>query len=342
MRISPASLLAAAAFAGLAPSAASAQDTPPPVSAVAEPTPIAAYAGRLVWSEPDGTGSYRLVQRIGDGPVQALPIAARKVPFDVDLGPTSGGTVYAVYSRCHVDPTWLATQMPAYETGKGCDVYKLDLSSMTEVRYTKVNASDGSEYWPSYWKGQLAFARAYDDDPGKPYLYVKTISSSAPSARQPGGSRGSGSSTPLEIELYGTRLAFAWRYQADRDAPAYDLRMDTVGGDHIRLDSTPGGGLSSTVLGWPSFESGRLFWLRSCVGDPGGCQSTRRFQQSQYTGTPQPLVAPSPAYTQAMERDQTITWTETDVNSIYGCETDPVTTPACAIEPLRPDYVPLN
>jgi hypothetical protein len=78
------------------------------------------------------------------------------------------------------------------------------------------------------------------------------------------------------------------------------------------------------------------------VGDPGGCQNTRRFQQSQYTGTPQPLVAASPAYTQAMERDQTITWTETDVNSIYGCETDPVTTPSCAIEPLRPDYAPLN
>ena len=32
-------------------------------------------------------------------------------------------------------------------------------------------------------------------------------------------------STPLQIELYGTRLAFAWRYQADRDAPAYDLAL---------------------------------------------------------------------------------------------------------------------
>ena len=113
MRIFTASLLATAAVAGLTAPGALAQDTPPPVSAVAAPTPIAAYAGRLVWSEPDGTGSYRLVQRIGDGPVQALPIAARKVPFDVDLGPTSGGTVYAVYSRCHVDPTWMATQMPA-------------------------------------------------------------------------------------------------------------------------------------------------------------------------------------------------------------------------------------
>ncbi|HKE80996.1 MAG TPA: hypothetical protein VKB54_16885 [Solirubrobacteraceae bacterium] len=313
-----------------------------PVTGLPAPTPIAAYSGRLVWSAPDAKGGYQLMQRIGDGPVQALPVTARKVPFDVDLGPTSGGTVYAVYSRCKTEPDWNGQQMPAYETGKGCDVYKLDLGSMTETRYSKVNASDGSEYWPSYWKGQVAFVRAYDDDPGKPYIYVKTISSSSPSQRQPGGSRGSRSSTALQVELYGSRLGFAWRYQADRDAPAYDLRVDTTGGDHIRLDSTPGGGLSSTVLGWPSFENGRIYWLRSCVGDPGGCQSTRRFQQSQYTGSPTPLVASSPAYTAAMERDQSITWTETDVSSGYICMTDPATTPQCEIQPLRPDYAPLN
>jgi hypothetical protein len=150
-------------------------------------------------------------------------------------------------------------------------------------------------------------------------------------------------STPLQVELYGTRLAFAWRYQANRDAPAYDLRVDAIGGGSpVRLDSTPGGGLSSTVLGWPSFESGQVFWVRSCVGDPGGCQSTRRFQQSEYTGTPTPLVATSPAYAAAHTRDQGITWTETDVSSGYTCETDPATTPQCAIQPLRPDYAPLQ
>jgi hypothetical protein len=320
---------------------ASAQ-TPPAVTGVLPPTPIAAYQGRLVWSQPNGAGAYHLVQRIGTGPVQVLPIAPRGVPFDVDLGPTSSGGVYAVYSRCQVEPTWDGTQMPAYERGKGCDVYKLDLGTNTEVRYTKVNASDGSEYWPSYWKGKLAFARAYDNDPGDPYLYVKTISSSQPSQRQPGGSRGSKTSTPLQIELYGTRIGFGWRYQGSEEAPAYDLRVDTIGGGHVRLDDTPGGGLSSTVLGWPSFENGRIYWLRSCVGDPGGCVTTRRFQQSQYTGNPSPLVATSPAYVQAQERDQGITWAETDVNSIYGCQTDPATTPQCQIQPLTPDFAPLN
>ena len=333
---------AAAAFVvgvAPAPAAAVAQD-PAPIAGIAVPTPIAAYGGLLVWSAPDGHGRYALMERDAAGTVRTLPVASRGVPFDVDLGPTSGGTIYAVYSRCQVEPAWSGDQMPAYEQGKGCDIYKLDLTTLAEQRYTKVNASDASEYWPSYWKGQVAFARAYESDPGKPYIYVKTVASSAPSARQPGGSRGSGRSTPLQVELYGTRLGFAWRYQGSEEAPAYDLRVDTVGGGHVRLDQTPGGGLSSTVIGWPSFENGRVAWLRSCVGDPGGCVTTRRFMMSNYTGTPAPLVATSPAYTQASERAGGITWTETDINSIYGCMTDPATTPSCAIEPLRPDYTP--
>jgi hypothetical protein len=335
--------LAAALAAGISATPVAAQaPAPAPIDAIAVPTPIAAYGGLLVWSAPDGHGRYALMERDAAGTIRTLPVASRGVPFDVDLGPTTGGTIYAVYSRCRTEPVWSGDQMPPYEQGKGCDVYKLDLTTLAEQRYTKVNASDGSEYWPSYWKGVVAFARAYESDPSKPYIYTKTIASSAPSARQPGGSRGSGRSTPLQLELYGTHLAFGWRYQGHEEAPAYDLRIDTIGGDHTRLDETPGGGLSSTVLGWPSFENGRVYWLRSCVGDPGGCETTRRFMMSNYTGTPQPLVATSPPYVQAMERAGGITWAETDINSIYGCMTDPATTPSCAIEPLRPEYTPQN
>ncbi len=85
-----------------------------------------------------------------------------------------------------------------------------------------------------------------------------------------------------------------------------------------------------------------MYRLRSCVGDPGGCQTTRRFEQSNYTGTPSPLVAVSPPCVQAHERDQGITWAKADDNNIYGCQADPATTPQCAIEPLTPSYAPLN
>jgi hypothetical protein len=248
-----------------------------------------------------------------------------------------------VYSRCQVEPQWDGEQMPRYETGKGCDVYKLDLGTLAEVRYTKVNASNGSEYWPSYWKGTIAFARAYDSKPGSPYLYSKVISSSTPSQQQPMGSRGVASSTPLQIELYGSRIAFGWRYAtgpAPR-APAYDLRVDTIGGSHIRLDNVAPNGSSETLIGWPSFSNGYVYWLRSCGGDPGGCQQ-RGFYASPYTGTPPPpLTATSPAYVLAAEHDQgSITWSETDQSgtSGYSCQADPATTPQCAIQPLNASY----
>ena len=248
----------------------------------------------------------------------------------------------ATYSRCRVEPDWGKTGMPSYANGQGCDVYKLDLGTGKEVRYTKVNASDGNEYWPSYWKGRIAFARAYDNDRAKPYLYAKTIESSAPSQRLPGGSRGVNTSSPLNIELYGTRVGFAWRYQGGDDTQPYDLRIDTIGGGHVVLDHTTGDGQSLVYIGWPSFEEGRVYWLRSCFGDPGGCPPRIRFEQSAYTGTIVPLVAVSPLYTTSMDIDNGVLWTLTDVNSIYGCQTDPATTPQCRIEPFQPNFAPLN
>lgn len=166
-----------------------------PVS-VSDPTPIAAYGGHLVWSRPDGAGGFRLVQRVGNGPVKRLPIPARSVPFDVDLGPTSGGHVLAVYTRCATEPmpskpfdgVIEGSLIPDYYSGRGCDVYKLDLNGGREARYTKVNASDASEFWPTYWKGRLGFARVYDNGRGGSHLYVKDVASSRPSERLPGAS----------------------------------------------------------------------------------------------------------------------------------------------------------
>jgi hypothetical protein len=314
-----------------------------PVASVGPPTPIAAWNGRLVWSVPDGSGGYRLVQRSGDGAITPIPVPSRQaVPFDVDLGPTSSGGTYAVYSRCQVEPEWDKTGMPDYRLGKGCDVYKLDLATNQEVRYTKANSSDGSEYWPSYWKGTIAFARAYEKDPAKPYLYSKKVSSSAPSEKLPGGSRGSRASTPLQVEVYGSYVAFAWTYRSSNNLPTYELRVNKIGGEGTRLDVTSGSELSKIALGWPAFDGDRVSWVRSCLGDPGGCGSSRRLQQSPYTGSPRPFVAESPAYVQSLEIDGDDTWIENDTNAIYGCRTDPVSVPQCEIAASRPEYAQLR
>ena len=345
-----------AALAATGPGAVAQTAAPTAVSPIPRATPIAVYRGVALWSRQDSRGRYRLVERVGNGPVTQFGIASRGVPFDVDIGPTSDGRLVAVYSRCRVDPPAIFFGPPDYGTGKGCDIYRLDLRTLAENRYREVSATDASEYWPSYWKGRVAFARAYDHKPHYPYLYVKTIMSSAPSTRMPGGQRRECSrvggrttcsddtkSTPAELELYGSRLGFAWRYQGNGESPQYEIRLDTVGGGHRRLDAGGGGGLTVLILGWPSFEGGRMYWTRSCFADTGGCVNLRRsFVKADYTAhSIQQLRAASPNFVLSHERDQGVTWVLRDTTGVADCQGDPPTpSGTCVIEPLRPDYAP--
>ncbi|MGZ4307616.1 MAG: hypothetical protein ACXVSL_22445 [Solirubrobacteraceae bacterium] len=326
-----------------------------PVS-VSAPAPIAAYGGRLVWSRPVGARGFELVQRVGDGPVTRLPVPSRSVPFDVDLGPTSGGRVLAVYTRCATEPTLTSWGIPEYQTGRGCDVYKLDVGRGQEVRYTKVNASDATEFWPTYWKGRVGFARVYDSGSRASYVYVKDVASSRPSERLPGGFGGTCAvrpadctdalrPVPLELELNGSRLAFAWRVP-DEPGNTYELRVDTVGtDDRVVLDRSSSGSLTALLLGWPAFEGGRVVWARQCFGDPSGCTPARvRLSASTYTSDIVELGAPSPRWVFSHDRAGGITWVLRDSPQRNDCRDDPLTSvaEACVLEPLRPSYAPLR
>jgi hypothetical protein len=337
-----ATVVALAVLAGaiVRPAPAPAQE-PTAVTGVDRPTPIAAYDGRLVWSRYTGTGSYELVQRVGTGAVAKLPVEPRTVPFDVDLGPTGGGGVIAVYSRCTAEPKPALPNQEevAYETGRGCDVYKLDLRSSREVRFTKANARNASEFWPTYWKGRLAFARAYASKPRYPYLYVKDVSSSKPSRRLPGGPRGTPAtgSSPAQLELYGKRLGFRWRYRSERGTgTAYELRVDTVGGGRLRIDRRIVG-LTAILIGWPGFEGGRIYWSRGCFGDPQGCAGgTSELRRGTYRSRRTYENAAGPRFLFAHERDAGITWVlqqELAGNDPQWCAAG-----SCVIRPLRPAY----
>ncbi len=336
-------VVAAAAAGPLASSAAAV--VPEPVS-VSAPTPIAAYGERLVFSRPDRAGRFELVQRVGAGPVTRLPVPSRGVPFDVDLGPTSGGRVLAVYTRCRTEPT--GGGIPEYHTGRGCSVYRLDVGRGQEARYTTIHATSATEYWPTYWKGRLGFARAYDNGNGSSAVYVKDVASSRPSERLPGGPPSCNDpdgciaqSRPLQLELYGSRLAFAWRIPDEGDG--YELRVDTLGtSDRVVLDRTSSG-LTVLAAGWPAFENGRVFWVRRCDGDPSGCTPQRVFlAQSSYTGKIVRSTAPSPSWVTAHERSAGLTWVLRDSPERTSCRDSPFTsiTDQCVLEALRPSYVP--
>lgn len=335
----PAALLAVT-LSLLAPAAAHAQGLPPTITGIAPPTPIAAYNGQLVWSQPVAGGQYQLVSRTGSGAITALPVATRSIPFDVDLGPTSSGGVYAVYSRCATEPQWDQSGMPEYQTGKGCAIYKLDLGSMQEVRYSKVNASNASQYWPSYWKGRIGFARTYANKPDRGYVYTKTVASSTPSAQMPIGPLGTGQSWGQQLELYGSRLAFGWFYQSG-SFNYFQLRLDQIGSSKsMTLDQTRGG-ISVVGLGWPAFGGGLVSWLRSCTGDPASCPGNVRLQRSSYSGGSYAEAATG-EYTQAYDLDLGITYLENDVNSAYACGALPNSPGTCTITATQPSFTPVS
>lgn len=324
----------------LAPAAAQAQGLPPTITGVAPPTPISAYDGRLVWSQPVAGGEFQLVMRTGSGAVTALPVSTRGVPFDVDLGPTSSGGLYAVYSRCETEPEWDQSAMPEYWTGDGCAIYKLDLNTMQEVRYSKVNASNANQYWPSYWKGRIGFARTYFKNPDRGYVYTKTVASSTPSAQMPIGSLGTGTSFGQQLELYGSRLAFGWFYQSN-DFANFQLRLDQIGSQGSTVVDQTRGGQSNVGLGWPAFGGGRLTWLRSCVGDPASCPGAVRLQSSTYTGSGD-QTAPTAEYVESYDLDEGITYLENDVSSAYTCGAFQGSPGTCEITATTPVYSPLS
>lgn len=110
---------------------------------------VAAYGGWAAWSRHDGaTGAYALVTRSPQGVVSPAPVAERATPFDVQLGPTHGVHVAAVYSRCADD-----------DAHAGCHLLVLELQSPQAGERALAPPGGGSDYSPAIWRTQLAFLR---------------------------------------------------------------------------------------------------------------------------------------------------------------------------------------
>lgn len=225
---------------------------------------VSAYGGVRAWSAPAADGRWQLVLARGDQ-ARTADVRPRGVPFDVDLGPDGDGGVVAVYSRCDTEPEVLAATAPdpAWATGRGCDLYRLDIGSGRETKLGGASTGQASEFLPSIWKDDVAFARVYPRNTNGhstfPYLYVRPLDGSKPSARQPGGSRGrTGLPGPTGLDLYGRRLGFAWAY-LDEDGGIAEARIDELAGDHQVIDKTGFAKSRARFLG-PTFSRGRLFY----------------------------------------------------------------------------------
>ncbi len=343
MRALAVSLLALLALA--APAAA--QD----VARLDRPTPISAHDGWLAWSARGADGLFHLTLRDPQGVVTTPAIAGRATSFDVDLGPGLDNRLVAAYSRCRVEVQSAGSHLPAdYDEGRGCDAHLLDVWSATELRINGVSTGSADETWPTVWRDKVAFVRSYDNKPTLPYIYARPLAGGS-SERLPGGTRmvctRTGSretctdervSRPYALDLYGRRLAFGWTYAGRSEGLDTEIRLDTLGGGHARIAYQAGGGLTGRALGWPSFESGRVYFSEACYADTGGCVGQPELQRYRIS-TRTTEGADAEKSILGHERDGGVNWLLIDEASGTDCQGDPaVPGGTCVLRGVRPAF----
>jgi hypothetical protein len=257
----------------------------------------------------------------------------------------------ATYSRCREEVPSAGSYLPAdYDEGDGCDVYLLDVATGAERRLSGASTAGADETWPTVWRDEVAFVRSYDSKPTLPYIYARPLAGGH-SERQPGGARKvctrSGSrvtctdervSRPYALDLYGKRLAFGWTYAGRAEGLQTEIRLDTLGGTHARIADQPGGGLTGRALGWPSFESGRVYFSDACFADTSGCtgqSELRRYRMSTRTTE----GADAEKAIRSHERDGGVDWLLVDEASGTDCQGDPaVPGGTCVLRGVRPAF----
>src|SRR4051812_20489525 len=238
---------------------------PVPIVTVDRPTQVSAYGSGVLFSKRDpASGRFQLWYTETGRPPAPLAVAERAVPFDADLGPGAHGHFLAVYSRCAIEPAWNPEREagpPDYTRGRGCSVYELDLTTGAERRLP------GTGVLPSVWKDRVAFARGRS-------LYTRRAGAASRRVR---GLPATG--RPAALDLYGRRLAFAWRR-----GETSELRLGDLDTGRTRVvERYLGGALSTVALTAPAFESGKLYYAKLCRGDESGCANRAGLVRYRYS-----------------------------------------------------------
>jgi hypothetical protein len=264
------------------------------IANVARPTPVGALGGRVVWSDYDALQhAYFLTQRF-NGTTARLPVRPRSVPFDVDLGLDSGGAAVAAYSRCRKEPGPRngalgnsLTLMPQWSTGRGCDLYVLNLQTNVETRVSGASSAGASEFLPTVWRDRIAFARVYERRRGnagkRAYLFLHSLARSGTSRGVPAGARSRGrlcafrppacrrvvEPGPTAVDLSSRALGFSWDY-AGREGISSEVYFERLRAGRIsRLSVARGssGDMQHRQFMGPHVDGQNVAWILSLAGD---------------------------------------------------------------------------
>lgn len=291
----------------VAPAAAT-TSTPQTVESLVSQSTVSAYGQLVAWSRYDPAAqAYRLVVAdVGNlaAPPQVVPIAPRRIAFDVDLGPDAAGRTVAVYSRCTTEPDGDYYGQKLWpNNAAGCDVYEYDFAARREHKLT-ASSPVADDFLPTIWKGAVAFARAYGPYHGgqwrNPVLYTHSTTGTEPSRRQ-----SIGPTHPriglTGLDLYGSRLAFTRTFDGPYDGGSTEVRVTTLGATSRLLEGRASG-LTQRILRSPQFHAGRVRWTEQCAADTSGCTAANyRFWSSliksnAFTFSPAPRWVASAAF----------------------------------------------
>jgi hypothetical protein len=146
--------------------------------AVADSTPLAqlpnaaqkltAYDGYVVFSEYEAAAQDWHLMVWHGGSIRPLPIPARDMPFDANVGPAANRQPAIVYSRCAQDPPPPTAEdlqsseylrEPVWTDARGCRIYELSLPNGSPKLVKGIYKPGASDSTPAIWDGDIAFAR---------------------------------------------------------------------------------------------------------------------------------------------------------------------------------------
>jgi hypothetical protein len=277
----------------------------PPATDVAN-GPIAAWSGVVAWSAWDAAaGGYRLVVE-RDGARSVLPVPPARFPFDVQAGPGPDGAPWLVWSRCDGD-------LPPNVTVEDCDIVAWDVAGGRELSVAAASHPRRRELHPAIWRNRVAFAHtALGPATRRTRTQLAVATLAGGRARPaPGMPVGNCEQAPdicgvarptavVSLALREDALAVSVSYGLGgflagicglQEVRLADLRTGLV----RQMSPTATCGLSGTQYSAVRFStSGALWYVRSCGGDPAGCNNGRDgpFRYSPSRGRTRRLVVP--------------------------------------------------
>jgi hypothetical protein len=250
-----------ATSAAVAVAAAPAAAAPTTVAPLHGETAVRAFGGVQAWSDLDPADKQWHVVVRSDGQVTRPPIAAAKDPIAVDVGPGANGTPVLAYVRC----------------AGACRVV---VSGIDGGAAHTVPGSAGASQ-ATVWGSRVAWVR------GKATVMTSTLTGGGrkvlpgaprrkcywPYTGKPRRCERPQSPSVDALELSGSRLALVDTFglTAASGNGTTEVRMESVKGGPQRLVALTAIGESGQTWIGPSWAKGRLYFYKSCFGDPSGC-----------------------------------------------------------------------